>query len=138
MASYIKDPAIFTGQTGCGKTHLVLELIEKEYKKYFDYIISICPTLWENSIYHCKGWIKNDDQVWLIEHKDSVYQWIQNISELLPFPEVLFNIDEIISNKDLDKRKQPLLELTISSRHGGHYLWLLTQSYKGIPKKLRE
>ena len=45
MASYIKDPAIFTGQTGCRKTHLVLEWIEKEYKKYFDYIISICLTL---------------------------------------------------------------------------------------------
>ena len=37
---YIKDPhtTIFTSQTGCGKTHLVLDLIEKEYKKHFDCI----------------------------------------------------------------------------------------------------
>ena len=35
-------------ETGCAKTHLVLELIEKEYKKHFDYIIIICPTLREN------------------------------------------------------------------------------------------
>ena len=52
--------------------------------------------------------------------------------------EVLFVIDDIIANKDLDKTRQPLLELSILRRHRGRYLWLLTQSYKGIPRKLRE
>ena len=28
--------SISIGQMGCGKTHLVLELIEKEYNKHFD------------------------------------------------------------------------------------------------------
>ena len=60
------------------------------------------------------------------------------MSELLRFLEVLFIIDDIIAKKDLDKRRQPLLEIFISGRHRGHYLWLLTQSYKGISKKLRE
>ena len=56
MTGNIKEPhtAIFTGQTGCGKTHLVLELIEKHYNKHFDFIIIICPTLRENSTYHAK------------------------------------------------------------------------------------
>ena len=57
---------------------------------------------------------------------------------MLRFLEVLFIIDDIIANKDLDKRRQHLLESSISGRHRGHYLWLLTQSYKGIPKKLSE
>ena len=60
------------------------------------------------------------------------------ISELLRLLEVLFIIDDIIANKDLDKRRQPLLELVVSGRHRDHYLWLLTQSYKSMPKKLRE
>ena len=60
------------------------------------------------------------------------------MSELLRFLKVLFIIDDIIANKNLDKRRQPLLELSISGKHWGHYLWLLTQSYKVIPKKLRE
>ena len=60
------------------------------------------------------------------------------MSELLRFLKVLFIIDDKIANVSLDKRRQPLLELSISGRHRGHYLWLLTQSYKGIPKKLRE
>ena len=39
MTDYIKEPhaTIFTGRTKCRKTHLVLDLIEKEYNKHFDY-----------------------------------------------------------------------------------------------------
>ena len=65
MTGYIKKShiSIFKGQTRCGNIHLVLELIEKEYNKHFDYIIIICPTLRENDTYHAKEWIKNDDNV---------------------------------------------------------------------------
>ena len=140
MTKYIKEPhtEIFTGQTGRGKTYLVLELIENQYYKHFDWIVIICPTLRENSSYHAKEWIENDDKVWLVDPKGNLYQWIKKLSELLRFLEVLLIIDDIIANKDLDKRRQPLLELSISGRNRGHYLWLLTHSYKGIPKKLRE
>ena len=58
--------------------------------------------------------------------------------ELLQFLEVLFIIDDIIANESLDKRRQPLLELFISGRYRGHYLWLLTQSYTVIRKNLRK
>ena len=87
MKEYIKKPhtAIFTGQTGCGKTHLVLELIEKEYNKHFDFIVIICPTLRENSTYHAKEWIKTDDNVWLVDPKDKLYQRIKKLPELLRF-----------------------------------------------------
>ena len=129
---------MFTSQTGYRKTHLVLDLIVKKYKKHFDYIIDICPTIQINSTYHARDWIKNDDRVWLIEPKDNLYQWIEKLSQLLSGLETLFIIDDIITNRDLDKRTQPLLELSISGGHQGQYLWLLTQSYLGIPKKLRE
>ena len=46
-------------------------------------------------------------------------------------------MNDIIANKSLDKRRQLLLELSISGRHRRHYLWLLTQSYTAIPKNLR-
>ena len=59
------------------------------------------------------------------------------MSELLRFFKVLFIIDDIIANESLDKRRQPLLDLSISGRHRGHYLWLLTQSYSVIPKNFR-
>ena len=67
MTGCIKEPhtSIFIDQRKCGKTNLVLELIEKEYNKHFDYIVIICPTLRGNSTYHAKEWIKNDDSMWL-------------------------------------------------------------------------
>ena len=125
MTGYIKEPhtTILIGQTDCGKTHLVSDFIEKEYNKNFDYIIIICPTLRWNKTCRSKDWIKNDDKVWLIEPKNSLYQWIENLSQLLAHSETLFIID------DIDKRRQSLLELAISGRHRGHYLLLLTQSY---------
>ena len=137
MTDYIKEPhtTIFTGPTGCGKTHFVLDLIEKEYNKHSDSIIIICPT-WHKT-YHSKKWIKNDDKVWLAEPKDKLYKWIENLSLLLACSETLFIIDDIIVNEELDKRRQPLLELAISGRHRGDYLWLLKQSYSAIPKNLR-
>ena len=75
---------MFIAQTGCGKTHLVLHLIEKEYNKHFDYIVIICPTLQENNeIYHAREWIKNDDKFWLVDPiKDNLYQWVKKLSEL--------------------------------------------------------
>ena len=140
MTRYIKKPrtAIFIARIGCGKSHLVLDLIEKEYNKHFDYIIIICPTLRDKNVtYHSKDWIKNDDQGWLEDPKNKLYQWIEKLSQLLRFLEVLFMIHDIIANERLDKNRQPLLELSISGRHQGHYLRLLTQSYSAVPKNLR-
>ena len=120
MTWYIKKlhTSIFLGQTGCGETRLDLELIENQYNNHFDYIFFICPTLRENNkIYHAKEWTKNDDKVWLVHPN----QWIKKLSELLRFLEVLFIIDDIIANESFEKRRQPLLELSISGRHRGHY-----------------
>ena len=106
ITGYIKKPhtAIFLGQTGCGKTHIVLELIEKECNKHFDYIVIICPTLQENnSTYNAKGWIKKDDNVWLVDPRDNLYQWIKKLSELSRFLEVLFIIDDPLLMKALTR-----------------------------------
>ena len=72
----MKEPhtAMVIGQTNCGETHLDLGLIENQYNKHFDYIVIICPTIRENSTYHAKDWIKNDNKVWLIDPKDNLYQ----------------------------------------------------------------
>ena len=124
MTGYIKEPhtSILIGQTNCGKTHLILDLIENQYNKHFDYIIITCPMLRDNATYLSRNWVKNDDQVWLVEPtKDNLYQWIKKLRELLRFFEVIFIIDYIIASESLDKKRQSLLELSISGRHRGHY-----------------
>ena len=46
-------------------------------------------------------------------------------------------MNDIIADEALDKRCQLLLGLVISGRHRGHSLWLLTQSYTGIPNNIQ-
>ena len=65
------------------------------------------------------------------------YYWIETISNLLAGSKTLFLIDDIIANENLDKQRQLLLESAISGRHGGHLLWLLTQSYTAVPEDIR-
>ena len=71
------------------------------------------------------------------EKVSGLYYWIGNLSQMLTCSEVLFIIDDIITDEGIDKKRQSLLELAISGRHREHYLWLLTQSYSAIPKNLR-
>ena len=59
------------------------------------------------------------------------------MSSVLSGYTTLFILDDVIADKSLDKRRQSLLDLAISGRHRDHYLWMLTQSYTGIPKNLR-
>lgn len=57
---------LISGITNCGKTHYVLDLIEKCYFKKFDYIIIYCPTYIANSTYNRK-WIAKNDCVLIID-----------------------------------------------------------------------
>ena len=136
---FIKHPhtAIFTGPTGVGKTHLVLDMIETQYNKHFDKIMILCPTIQWNKTYIGRSWVIRDENVWLVEPKDKLCDYIEKLSNLEAGNAVLFIVDDIIADESLDKRKQSLLELATSSQNKNHYLWLLTQSYTAIPKNLR-
>ena len=135
----MKEPhtALFVAPTGAGKAHLALNLLENEYRNYFDLIVIICPTLRYNSTYKNRSWVWNDPDVIPIEPGNQLYYLIEKISNLLAGDKTLFLIDDIIADETLDKCSQPLLELAILGRHRGHSLWLLTQSYTAIPNNIR-
>ena len=136
---FMKDPhtALFVGPTGAGKTHLALNFLETEYRECYDFIVIICPTLRYNQTYRGRRWFWKDPYVILVEPKDQLYEWIQALGEILAGCKTLFMVDDIIADKNLDKKRQPLLELAISGRHRDHSLWLFTQSYTAIPLNLR-
>ena len=95
--------ALFVVQTGVGKTHLALSLLETEYRNHFDFIVIICPTLRYNSTYKNRSWVWNDCDVIPIELGNNLYQLIEKISNLLTGDKTLFLIDDIITNEILDK-----------------------------------
>ena len=135
----MKEPhtALFIAPTGVGKTHLALELLEKEYKNHFDFIKIIWPMLKHNQTYKSRKWVWTDHDIILIEPRNRLYDWIDKIVNLLTGSKTLFLIDDIIANEILDKQGQPLLELVISGRHRKHLLRLLMQSYTAVPKDIR-
>ena len=45
------------GQTGCGKTEFVLDLLESEYAGVFDNLVILCPTINWNKAYKTRSWI---------------------------------------------------------------------------------
>ena len=95
--------ALFIAQTGLGKTHLALDLLEKEYKNHFHFIVIICPTLKHNEMYRSRKWVWTDLDVILIEPGNSIYSWIEKIDNLLAGLKTLFLIDDIIADETLDK-----------------------------------
>ena len=135
----MKEPhtALFVAQTGVGKTHLALNLLETEHKNLFNFIVIICPTLKYNSTYKSRSWVWNDPDVIPIEPGNNLYYLNEMICNLLAGDKTLFLIDDIITDETLNKHHQPLLELAISGRNRGHSLWLLTQSYTAIPNNIR-
>ena len=135
----MKEPhtALFVAPTGVGKTHLALSLLENEYRKHFDFIVIICPTLAPNETYKSRGWVWADPDVIPIEPCNNLYYLVEKISNLLAGSKTLFFIDDSITDEALNKHCQLLLGLAISGRHRGHSLWLLTQSYTAIFNNIR-
>ena len=139
MNNVVKNPctAIFTGPTGCGKTKLMLDLLQNEYRHHFENIIILCSTLRWNETYRDRKFLWNDDYIFLIVPKEKLIQWIEKLSDMLAGEETLFIVDDMIADETINKRRTPLLELAISGRHRKHSLWFLTQVYVAVPKDLR-
>lgn len=45
--------------TNCGKTKYLMKLLSGEFRFKFDYIVLLCPTLFENQTY--SGFAENDE-----------------------------------------------------------------------------
>lgn len=106
--------AIFSGHTSCGKTQLVLYLLEDDYKRHFNNIINFCPTISWNSTYRDRPSLWQNDYIFLINPKDQMFEWTGNFLSLLAGEEALFIVDHMIADENLDKRRQSIHELAIT------------------------
>ena len=103
----MKEPhtALFVDPTGVGKTHLALDLLEKEYKNHFDFITIMCSTLKHNKTYRSRKWFLDYPKVILIEPGNHLYDWIEKISKQLAGFKTLFLIDDIIADENINKKR---------------------------------
>ena len=92
---FMKQPhtPLFIALTGVRKMHLALDLLEKEYKNYFNFINIICATLKHNETYRSQKWVWTDPEVILIEPDNQLCYWIEKIGNLLVGSKTLFLSD---------------------------------------------
>ena len=141
--------AIICGATGSGKTEYTLDLLQKDYRGFFKYIIIICPTWRYNRAYLSRKWLFEDpDHVFLVDPgellpksddplNDTLKMFFESIGKL-DNSQVLFLIDDCSSQRGMTKKKRMLSELAFSGRHLNCSVWILTQKYNSVLTDLRE
>ena len=64
--------ATICGQTGCGKTGFILDLLEGPYRGFFQYSVALCPTVRHNKTYQqCPGSRRTPRSTFLTPVSDS-------------------------------------------------------------------
>ena len=140
--------AIICGQTGCGKTEFILDLLEKEYNGVFENIIILCPTINWNKAYKNRSWIvdvkkpktKNLKIVNPIskDGEEKLQELLRIFFKKYAGKPTLYIIDDCSATKELTKKKDMLSELAFSGRHAEQSVWVISQRYNSVLKDLRE
>lgn len=137
---YPKDAhsAIICGQTGCGKTVFILDLLEGIYRHVFRHIVILCPTVKHNKTYQQRPWIWKDSEVYVVNPGERLHEWLRAFYKQFQSEPTLYIIDDCSAMKALTKKKDMLSELAFSGRHAEQSVWVLTQKYNSVLKDLRE
>ena len=129
---------LISAPTCAGKTEFVMSLIQREYKKTFDYIIIICPTFINNKGYDKKFIYKDPDIIIMIPGIEKINECIEQAYETYKGTSSLIIVDDCAFSKDLKSRVNILTRLAFSARHDSISVWVLTQQYTSIAKTFRE
>lgn len=130
---------LIVGATACGKTQFVLDLLQENYTKHFDYIVIFCPTIKHNKTYLERGFIWTDDNVFVVNPNGKLSEYLEYFYNIFEDAgDTLFIIDDCSAEKDIVKKRQALSKLAFSGRHAGISVWILTQKYNSVLKDFRE
>ena len=140
--------AALCGQTGCGKTLFVLDLLEKEYQGVLKNIVILCPTVEWNKAYKTRSWIgdvRSPKDKSIIKVNPVMRDGTERLQELLRYffdkfsgRPTLYIIDDCSATKELTKKKDMLSQLAFSGRHAEQSVWVISQRYISVLKDLRE
>jgi len=130
---------LISGITGCGKTHLILDLLETKYRNQFDYILIICPTFMTNKTYQRKFVLKDSD-VFPIIIEDKLNDILNVVLKKFgdSKEQTLIIIDDCANLYDAKLKATALTKLAFHGRHINLSTWVITQKYNAIVKDFRE
>jgi len=133
------DPhsAIICGQTGCGKTEFILDLLEGPYLGVFHHIVILCPTIRHNVTYKRRQWILTDPDVYAFDPGNRLHDWLRLLYNCFQGEPTLYIIDDCSASKAFKKKNEALSMLAFSGRHALQSVWVCTQRYNSVLKDLR-
>ena len=134
------DPhsAIICGQTGCGKSVFILDLLKGPYRRAFRHIVMLSPTMRFNKTYQECDWLWSDPELYVIDPGERLHDCLRGFYKLFQGESTLYIIDDCSATKALTKNKDMLSELAFSGRHAMQSIRVLTQKYNSVLKDLRE
>jgi len=142
---YILPPpgtTIFCGRTGSGKTTIVCRLLKdnNKLKDYFDKVYVFCLSPCMDIIEHVdqvdeNNMFTDDDPEKLFELYERNKKMVKDLGYKRA-PHTLFILDDIVQSNTFMNSKV-LRDVFFGGTHAKCSLWLLTQHYKSVPKRLR-
>ena len=128
---------LISGINNCGKTHYVLDLLEKHYKNKFDYIVIYCPTFLVHNTYDRK-FIYNYKNIIIIDINNNLDEYLEINMKFFSGCNTLFLIDDCANLHDSKMKKSAICELAFHGRHHNISTWIITQKYNAIVKDFRD
>ena len=92
---------IIVGMTACGKIHYMLQMLEEEYIKHFEYIILLCPTFEWNNTYHGWRYTKDPDFIAIPCSQDNIDLVLKYVVDL---SNSLIILDDCASGQEIKNR----------------------------------
>ena len=129
---------IIVGMTCSGKTHFLLNFLEREYKNYFDHIFLICPTYQWNKTYENWKYDKDEDFIVIPCDQNEVEKYLEIVVAFAKGSKSLIILDDCASGKDVKGRTSELVKLGFSARHYNLSVVVITQQLTSIAKPFRE
>jgi len=138
---------LISGVTGCGKTHLVLDLLANEFKGKYDYVLILCPTFLYNKTYDRRFIHEDPDVVPVVINSSEEHSQALHLNKILngiikifrdKSEQTLIIIDDCANLHDTKLKSTALTQLAFHGRHINLSCWVITQKYNAIVKDFRE
>ena len=130
--------AIICGQTGCGKTVFILDLLEERYTETFAHIVILCPTVRWNKTYHSRSWVWTDPRSSSSTLAIGFKSTCERFSRSLPVSPRCISSTTARPVRPSPKRRTCCLNLLSRVGTRDQSVWVLTQKYNSVLKDLRE
>ena len=95
---------LIVGMTGSGKTYFLLNMIETEYSKVFDYIVIVCPTIEWNTTYINWTHLSDHGVIQIPCSQRMIDIVLKAVSTIFRGTNTLIVVDDCAASHDVKKR----------------------------------